>query len=224
MLHLIPSPPHTTPGQPSPEMPPLSSIVNEGVLLVLVSLATLILSRKNAVLSESMAWAAQDACAFPVRALLGARSALPARAVSSGKPTYSSLIVSFSRPPRSFVTRLSGPSASSSLQLFEETFLRGYLQFTLTRGFSPSTVPSPHRSGADAFGFWAAASFSAPSSASATAITPARVRSACSPWVSSASPSSSACGERAHSGGPSAPIPPGTGPSPSSTVSATAAT
>ena len=45
MLHLLPSQPHTTTAQSSPELPPVSSIVSEGVILLLVSLATLILSR-----------------------------------------------------------------------------------------------------------------------------------------------------------------------------------
>jgi membrane protease YdiL (CAAX protease family) len=44
-LHLLPSQPHATTAQSSPELPPVSSIVSESVILMLVSLATLILSR-----------------------------------------------------------------------------------------------------------------------------------------------------------------------------------
>jgi membrane protease YdiL (CAAX protease family) len=157
MLHLIPSPPHTTPGQPSPEMPPLSSIVNEGVLLVLVSLATLILSRI-------------ERRPIGVYGLGGSgRLRLFLYGLFWGLVLLSLLVLFLWQTHLLVFDRLLLAPATIFryaavwafgfliVALFEETFLRGYLQFTLTRGLSALYRPftTPKRAGA--FGFWTAA-------------------------------------------------------------------
>ena len=157
MLHLLPSQTHTTPGQPSPELPPVPSIVSEGVLLFLVSLATLVLS-----LIERRP--------IGVYGLGGSgRLRLFLYGLIWGLVLLSLLILFLWQAHFLIFDRLLLAPATIFryaavwafgfliVALFEETFLRGYLQFTLTRGFSAIYRPftTPKRAGA--FGFWTAA-------------------------------------------------------------------
>jgi len=156
-LHLFPPQPPTSPGQPSPEMPPASSIAGEGVVLVLVLLATLILARI-------------ERRPFGVYGLGGpGRLRLFLRGLLWGLVLLSVLVLFLWQAHLLVFDRLLlAPAAMFRLgavwafgfligALFEETFLRGYLQFTLTRGFSALYRPftTPKRAGA--FGFWTAA-------------------------------------------------------------------
>ena len=157
MLHLFPSQPPTTPGQPSPEMPPASSIASEGVVLVLVLLATLILSRI-------------ERRPFSAYGLGGpGRLRLFLAGLFWGLVLMSTLVLALWQGHLLVFDRvLLAPVAMFRYgavwafgfligALFEETFLRGYLQFTLTRGFSAlyRRFETPQRAGA--FGFWTAA-------------------------------------------------------------------
>ena len=157
MLHLLPSQPHTTTAQSSPELPPVSSIVSEGVILLLVSLATLILSRI-------------ERRPIGVYGLGGSgRLRLFLYGLFWGLVLLSLLVLFLWQTHLLiFDGLLLAPAAIFRyaavwafgfliVALFEETFLRGYLQFTLTRGFSAIYRPftTPKRAGA--FGFWTAA-------------------------------------------------------------------
>ena len=156
-MHLLPSQPHTTTGQSSPELPPVSSIVSEGVMLLLVSLATLILSRI-------------ECRPIGVYGLGGSgRLRLFLYGFFWGLVLLSLLVLFLWQTHLLIFDRLLlAPAAIFRyavvwafgfliVALFEETFLRGYLQFTLTRGFSAIYRPftTPKRAGA--FGFWTAA-------------------------------------------------------------------
>jgi membrane protease YdiL (CAAX protease family) len=157
LLHLLPSQPHTAPGQPSPELSPVSSIVGEGVVLVLVSLATLILSRI-------------ERRPIGVYGLGGLRRLLLfLYGLFWGIVLLSLLVlVLWQAHLLVFDGLLLAPGAMFRyaavwafgfliVALFEETFLRGYLQFTLSRGLSTlyRRVTTPKR--ADVYGFWTAA-------------------------------------------------------------------
>ena len=157
VLHLLPSQPHATPGQPSPELPPASSIVSEGVLLLLVSVATLILSRIEG---------------RPIGAYgLGGpgRLRLFLYGLFWGLVLLSLLVLVLWRTHLLvFDGLLLAPAAIFRyaavwsfgfllVALFEETFLRGYLQFTLTRGLSSLYRPFTTSRQAHTFGYWSAA-------------------------------------------------------------------
>jgi uncharacterized protein len=108
--------------------------------------------------------------------------------------------------------------------LFEETFLRGYLQFTLSRGLSALFRPFTTPKRANTLGFWAAAIVLCAIFGFGHSNNPGE-----SPFGLFAVgllglTSSSVSGGRAHFGGPSAPTPRGTGPNLFSTGSVTAAT
>jgi membrane protease YdiL (CAAX protease family) len=156
-LHLLPSQPAVTPAQPSPELLPVSSIINEGVLLVLVSLATLILARV-------------ERRHIGVYGLGGSgRLRLFLQGLFCGLIWLSLLVfVLWQAHLLVFERLLLVPAAMLRyatvwacgflvVALFEETFLRGYLQFTLTRGLSAvyRTFTTPRKAGT--FGFWTAA-------------------------------------------------------------------
>ena len=156
-MHLLPSQPHTTTGQSSPELPPVSSIVSEGVMLLLVSLATLILSRI-------------ECRPIGVYGLGGSgRLRLFLYGFFWGLVLLSLLVLFLWQTHLLiFDGLLLAPAAIFRyaavwafgfliVALFEETLLRGYLQFTLTRGFSAIYRPftAPKRAGT--FGFWTAA-------------------------------------------------------------------
>jgi membrane protease YdiL (CAAX protease family) len=144
-LHVLPAQPPATPGQPSPELPPVASILGEGVMLALVSLATLLLSRI-------------ERRPIGVYGLGGSgRLRLFLQGLFWGFVLLSLLVLVlwqahllvFDRlllAPRA-ILRYAAVWAFGFLfvALFEETFLRGYLQFTLTRGLSalyrPFTTP-----------------------------------------------------------------------------------
>jgi hypothetical protein len=156
-LHLLPSQPHTTPAQSSPELPPVSSILSEGVILLLVSLATLILSRI-------------ERRPVGVYGLGGSgRLRLFFHGLFWGLALLSLLVLVLWRAHLLVFDRLLlAPVAIFRyaavwafgfliVALFEETFLRGYLQFTLTRGFSALYRPFITPKQAGAFGFWTAA-------------------------------------------------------------------
>lgn len=157
VLHLLPSQPHATPGQPSPELPPASSIVSEGALLLLVSVATLILSRIEG---------------RPIGAYgLGGpgRLRLFLYGLFWGLVLLSLLVLVLWRTHLLvFDGLLLAPAAIFRyaavwsfgfllVALFEETFLRGYLQFTLTRGLSSLYRPFTTSRQAHTFGYWSAA-------------------------------------------------------------------
>ena len=156
-LHLLPAQPHTTPVQSSPELPPLASIVSEGVILLLVSLATLILSRI-------------ERRPIGVYGLGGSgRLRLFLHGLFSGLVLLSLLVlVLWQAHLLVFDRLLLAPVAIFRyaavwafgfliVALFEETFLRGYLQFTLTRGLSALYRPFTTPKQAGTFGFWTAA-------------------------------------------------------------------
>jgi membrane protease YdiL (CAAX protease family) len=155
--HLLPLQPSAAPGQATPELPPVSSIVGEGVVLVLVSLATLILSRI-------------ERRPIGVYGLGGlGRLRLFLYGLFWGLVLLSLLVLLLWRAHLLVFDRmLLAPAAIVRyaavwavgfliVGLFEETFLRGYLQFTLTRGLSALYSPftTPKRAGT--FGFWTAA-------------------------------------------------------------------
>jgi hypothetical protein len=156
-LQLLPSQPHTTPGESSPELPPLSSIVSEGVILLLVSLGTLILSRI-------------ERRPMGVYGLGGSgRLRLFLQGLFWGLVLLSLLVLVLWKAHLLVFDRLLlAPAAIFRyaavwafgfliVALFEETFLRGYLQFTLTRGLSALYRPFTTPKGAGTFGFWTAA-------------------------------------------------------------------
>jgi membrane protease YdiL (CAAX protease family) len=156
-LHLLPSMPHATASQPSPELPPISSILNEGALLVLVSLATLVLSRI-------------ERRPIGVYGLGGSgKVRLFFHGLFCGVLVLSLLVlVLWQAHLLVFDRRLLAPVAMLRyatvwafgfliVALFEETFLRGYLQFTLTRGISALYRRFTTPAHAKTFGFWTAA-------------------------------------------------------------------
>jgi membrane protease YdiL (CAAX protease family) len=156
-LHLLPSQPQTTPGQPAPELPPLASIVSEGVLCGIVLLVTLILSRIERRPIGVYGLGGSECLRLFLHGLL------------FGLVLLSMLVlVLWQAHLLVFDRLLLAPAASLRyaavwafgfliVALFEETFLRGYLQFTLTRGLSALYLPftTPQRS--RTFGFWTAA-------------------------------------------------------------------
>lgn len=156
-LHLLPSKPVVIPAQHSPELSPVSSIINEGVLLVLVSLATLILARV-------------ERRPVGIYGLGGSgRVRLFLQGLFWGLISLSLLVlVLWQAHLLVFKGLLLAPAGIIRyatvwacgfliVALFEETFLRGYLQFTLTPGLSAvyRTFITPKKSGT--FGFWTAA-------------------------------------------------------------------
>jgi membrane protease YdiL (CAAX protease family) len=157
MVHLFPALPQTAPGQASPEMPPASSIAEEGVILALVLLATLILSRI-------------ERRSFGPSGLGGAGCLrLFREGLIWGLVLMSVLVLVLWRAHLLVFDRLLlVPTAIFrygtvwafgflAVALFEEIFLRRYLQFTLTRGLSAlyRHFTTPKRAGA--YGFWTAA-------------------------------------------------------------------
>jgi hypothetical protein len=156
-LHLLPSNPQAAPGQPSPELPPLSSILNEGFYLMLVSAATLILSRI-------------ERRPIGVYGLGGSgRLRLFLHGLFWGLVLLSLLVlVLWQAHLLVFDRLLLSPAAILRyaavwafgfliVALFEEVFLRGYLQFTLARGLSVFYRPFTTTRQAHTFGFWTAA-------------------------------------------------------------------
>jgi uncharacterized protein len=156
-LHLLPSRPDTTPAQSSPELPPVSSIVSEGIILLLVSLATLILSRI-------------ERRPIGVYGLGGSgRLRLLLYGLFWGLVLLSLLVLVlwlahllvFDRlllaPIEIFRYAAVWAFGFLIVALFEETFLRGYLQFTLTRGLAALYRPFTAPKQAGTFGFWTAA-------------------------------------------------------------------
>jgi uncharacterized protein len=155
-LHLLPAQPQTNPAQSSPELAPVPSIISEGVMLLLVSLATLILSRI-------------ERRPVTVYGLGGSgRLRLFLHGLFWGLVLLSVLVlVLWKAHLLVFDRELLAPFAIFRyaavwafgfliVALFEETFLRGYLQFTLTRGLSGlyRRFTTPKRAGA--FGYWTA--------------------------------------------------------------------
>ena len=156
-LHLLPAQPQTNPAQSSPELAPVPSIISEGVMLLLVSLATLILSRI-------------ERGPVTVYGLGGSgRLRLFLHGLFSGLVLLSLLVlVLWQAHLLVFDRLLLAPVAIFRyaavwafgfliVALFEETFLRGYLQFTLTRGLSALYRPFTTPKQAGTFGFWTAA-------------------------------------------------------------------
>jgi membrane protease YdiL (CAAX protease family) len=156
-LHLLPSQPDTAPGQPSPELPPVSSIIGEGVVLLLVSVSTLILSRI-------------EHRPISVYGLGGSRRLrLFLGGLFWGFVLLSLLVlVLWQAHLLVFDRLLLAPAAILGyaavwafgfliVALFEETFLRGHLQFTLTRGLSTLYLPFTSPKQTHTFGFWTAA-------------------------------------------------------------------
>ena len=157
MLHLFPSQPHTSPAQPSPEMPPVSSIVSEGVVLVLVSLATLILSRIERRPVGVYGLGGSGRLRLFLHGLLWGLVLLSVLVFV----LWQAHLLVFDRlllaPVAIFRYAAVWAFGFLIVALFEETFLRGYLQFTLTRGLSALYRPFTTPKQAGTFGFWTAA-------------------------------------------------------------------
>ncbi len=157
ILHLLPSQPHTTPAQSAPELAPISSIVSEGVMLLLVSLATLILSRIERRPVSVYGLGGSGRLRLFVHGLFWGLVLLSVLVLVLWK---AHLLV-FDRELLASVAiiRYAAVWAFGFLvvALFEETFLRGYLQFTLSRGLSALFRPFTTPKRANTLGFWAAA-------------------------------------------------------------------
>jgi len=156
-LHLLPSQLHTTPAQSSPELPPVSSIVSEGVILLIVSLATLILSRieRRPIGVYGLGGSGRLRLFF-----LGLFWGLVLLSLLVLILWQAHLLV-FDRlllaPVAIFRYASVWAFGFLVVALFEETFLRGYLQFTLTRGLAALYRPFTTPNRACTFGFWTAA-------------------------------------------------------------------
>jgi len=156
MLHLLPSQPQTFPGQPAPEMPPASSILGEGLVLVLVALSTLILSRIERRPIGAYGLGGSGRLRLFIHGLFWGLVLLSALVLV----LWQSHLLVFDRlllaPVAIFQYAAVWAFGFLIVALFEETFLRGYLQFTLTRGlcalYRPFTTPKR----AAAFSFWTA--------------------------------------------------------------------
>jgi len=157
VLQLLPSQPHATPGQPSPELPPASSIVSEGVLLLLVSVATLILSRIEHRLIGAYGLGGPRRLRLFLYGLfwgLVLLSLLVLILWQAHLLVFDGLLLA---PAAIFRYAVIWSFGFLIVALFEETFLRGYLQFTLTRGLSALYRPFTTSRQARTFGFWTAA-------------------------------------------------------------------
>jgi uncharacterized protein len=156
-LRLLPSQRHTTPAQSSPELPPVSSIVSEGVILLLVSLATLILSRiERRPIGDYGLGGAGRLRLFLYGLFWGLvlLSLLVLVLWQAHLLLFGRLLLA---PVAIFRYAAIWAFGFLIVALFEETFLRGYLQFTLTRGLSALYLPFTTPKQAGAFGFWTAA-------------------------------------------------------------------
>ena len=155
-LHLLPSAPDPVPGQPAPELPPLQSIMGESVLFAIVAFATLILGQV-------------EQRPVGVYGLGGSnRLRLFVHGLASGLVMLSLLVLVLWRADLLIFDRLAlVPAAIPTyavvwatgfviVALFEETFLRGYLQFTLARGCSAIFRRFTTVARGDRFGFWSA--------------------------------------------------------------------
>jgi membrane protease YdiL (CAAX protease family) len=156
-LHLLPSIPQAAPGQPSPELPPLSSIVSESVYFILVWVATLILSRIERRPIGAYGLGGSGRLRLFLQGLFWGLVLLSVLVLV----LWQAHLLVFDRlllPPVA-IFRYAAVWAFGFLivALFEEIFLRGYLQFTLARGLSVFYRPftTPKRAGT--FGFWTAA-------------------------------------------------------------------
>jgi hypothetical protein len=156
-LHLLPSQPHTTPGQSSPELPPVSSIISEGVMLLLVSLATLILSHIERRPVTVYGLGGSGRLRLFLHGLLWGLVLLSLLVLV----LWQAHLLVFDRvllaPAAIFRYAALWAFGFLIVALFEETFLRGYLQFTLTRGLSALYRPFITPKQAGTFGFWTAA-------------------------------------------------------------------
>lgn len=155
--HLLPSKPDAVSGQSSPELPPLASIFGETILCLIVILATFSLARIER---------------RPVVAYgLGTSKALRLffQGAGSGLVLLSLLVlVLWQTNLLVFDRLLLGPIAILeygavwalgflAVALFEETLLRGYLQFTLARGCTAIFRRFMPARRSQTFGFWTAA-------------------------------------------------------------------
>jgi len=156
-LHLLPSQTSAAPGQPSPELPPVSSIVGEGIVLLLVSLATLILSRIEGRPIGVYGLGGLGRLRLFLYGLFWGLVLLSLLVLALWKAhllVFDGLLLA---PTIMFRYAAVWALGFLVVGLFEETFLRGYLQFTLTRGLSALYRPftTPRRAGT--FGFWTSA-------------------------------------------------------------------
>jgi membrane protease YdiL (CAAX protease family) len=128
-------------------MPPVSSIVSEGVVLVLVSLATLILSRIERRPVGVYGLGGPGRLRLFLHGLFWGLVLLSVLVLV----LWQAHLLVFDRlllaPVAIFRYAAVWAFGFLIVALFEETFLRGYLQFTLTRGLSALYRPSPHPSG-----------------------------------------------------------------------------
>ena len=156
-LHLLPAQPPATPGQPSPELPPVASILGEGVMLALVSLATLLLSRIERRPIGVYGLGGSGRLRLFLQGLLWGFVLLSLLVLA----LWQAHLLVFDRlllaPLAAFRYAAVWAFGFLLVALFEETFLRGYLQFTLTRGLSALYRPFTTPRRADTFGFWNAA-------------------------------------------------------------------
>lgn len=156
-LHLLPTILDITPVGSPPELPPLSSIIDEGVTLLLALLATLILSRI-------------ERRPFGVYGLGGPRRLrLFLQGLFWGFALLSLLVLVLWQAGALVFDRVLLPPAMIVqdaivwafgflvVALLEETVLRGYLQFTLARGLAAFYRPFTSARKARSFGFWTAA-------------------------------------------------------------------
>jgi len=156
-LHVLPSQSHTTPAQSSPELPPVPSIVSEGVLLFLVSLATLVLSLIERRPIGVYGLGGSGRLRLFLYGLFWGLALLSLLALV----LWQTHLLVFDRlllaPAAIFRYAAVWAFGFLIVALFEETFLRGYLQFTLTRGLSALYRPFTTPEQAGTFGFWTAA-------------------------------------------------------------------
>lgn len=159
-LHLLPPRPHTAPGQTAPEMPPGSAIFGESVSLGLVLLSTWIMSRIERRPFGVYGLVPQSQSRNPLRHF--------AQGLACGLTFLSLLVLLLWRshlliftglllaPHQILRDAVIWALGFLLVALFEESFLRGYLQYTLARGLS-SLFRHVEPAKAPTIGFWTAA-------------------------------------------------------------------
>jgi uncharacterized protein len=156
-LHLLPSIPQAAPGQPSPELPPLSSIVSESVYLILVWVATLMLSRIERRPIGAYGLGGSGRLRLFLQGLFWGLVLLSLLVLV----LWQAHLLVFDRlllaPVAIFRYAAVWAFGFLVVALFEEIFLRGYLQFILARGLSVFYRPFTTPKQAGTFGFWTAA-------------------------------------------------------------------
>lgn len=155
-LHLFPRRPHASPGQPSPELYPASSILSESLSLAFTLFATWILSRIERRPLSLYGLGRQHRLRHFLQGLFWGFTALSLLVLVLWQ-THLLIFTGLLLAPAPILRyALTWAFGFLIVALFEELFLRGYLQYTLTRGLEAvyRHVSSTH---APALGFWSAA-------------------------------------------------------------------